>query len=172
MMAFLETSKWIWIDYAIAGVLAISAVLGLFRGFVKEVVMLATWLAAIGVSVAYSHDFSALLQDKIAHPAARIAVAFALLFFFTLIVGGIIRFILSQLLQKAGITFGDRLLGMGFGLIRGAVTVALLVMLAGLTPLPKDAWWRQSQLLPPFEALAVWLKDFIPSNLAGYINYR
>jgi len=70
------------------------------------------------------------------------------------------------------LTVGDRLLGLVFGFIRGAVLVCVLVILAGLTPLPQDTWWKQSRLLPPFQSLALWLKDRMPSNLTGYINYR
>jgi membrane protein required for colicin V production len=66
----------------------------------------------------------------------------------------------------------DRLLGLVFGFIRGVVLICLLVLFAGLTPFPQEAWWKQSQLLPPFQSLAERLKDRMPSNLTAYINYR
>jgi membrane protein required for colicin V production len=133
---------------------------------------LATWLAASWVGVTYCHDLAPLLESKISFPAARLAIAFAALFFATLLLGVLINFLLSQLLHKTGLTLGDRLLGLIFGFIRGAALVCVLVMLAGLTPLPQDTWWKQSRLLPPFQSLALWLKDRMPSNLTGYINYR
>jgi membrane protein required for colicin V production len=58
-----------------------------------------------------------------------------------------------------------------FGIARGLVVVSITVMLAGLTPLPEDSWWKESMLIPPFQSLAVWLRDQIPSGLAGYVNY-
>ncbi len=172
MPDFLSTSNWVWIDYAIAGIIAISAVAGLMRGFIKEAFALLTWIVAVWVGMQYSRDLSPILQHTISYPSARIAVAFAILFFATLILGGLINFLLSQLVEKTGLTGSDRLVGMGFGIVRGAVLVAVLVMLAGLTPLPEDPWWKQSSLIPPFQSLAVWLKDHIPSSLAGHINYR
>lgn len=172
MPDFLSTSHWVWIDYAIAGIIAISAVAGLLRGFIKEAFALLTWIVAVWVGMQYSRDLSIILEKTIAYPSARIAVAFAILFFATLILGGLINFLLSQLVEKTGLTGSDRLVGMGFGIVRGAVLVAVLVMLAGLTPLPEDPWWKQSTLIPPFQSLAVWLKDHIPSGLAGYIKYR
>jgi|APLak6261663543_1056040.scaffolds.fasta_scaffold12219_2 membrane protein required for colicin V production len=172
MLDFLSTSQWLWIDYAIAGIIAISAVAGLMRGFIKEAFALLTWIVAVWVGMQYSRDLSAVLQNTISYPSARIAAAFAILFFATLILGGLINFLLSQLVEKTGLTGSDRLVGMGFGIVRGAVLVAVLVMLAGLTPLPEDPWWKQSLLIPPFQSLAVWLKDHIPSGLTGYINYR
>jgi membrane protein required for colicin V production len=50
--------------------------------------------------------------------------------------------------------------------------VLVLVMLAGLTSLPNDPWWKVSKLLPPFQISAIWSRNHIPSGLAEYINYR
>jgi membrane protein required for colicin V production len=113
-----------------------------------------------------------VLQKVISYPSARIATAFGILFFMTLILGGLISFILNHLIEKTGLTGTDRLLGLLFGVLRGAVLVSIMVMLAGVSPLPEDPWWKQSLLIPPFQSLAVWLKDHIPSDLAGYIHYR
>lgn len=164
--------KMIWVDYAITGLVLISAIIGLLRGFIKEAFALFTWMVAVGVGWQYSRDFAVLLQKVISHPSARIATAFGLLFFMTLILGGLISFILNHLIEKTGLSGTDRLLGLLFGVLRGAVLVSIVVMLAGVTPLPEDPWWKQSLLIPPFQSLAVWLKDHIPSDLAGYIHYR
>lgn len=162
----------IWIDYAICGVVLMSAIMGLWRGFIKEAFALFIWMAAVWVGLHYSRDFSQLLQTVISYPSARIITTFIVLFVATLIVGGLISFILSQLIEKTGLTGTDRLLGMLFGVARGAVLVAVMVMLCGLTPLPEDPWWKHSLLIPPFQAFAVWLKTHIPTELAGYIHYR
>ncbi|MGZ4960410.1 MAG: CvpA family protein [Methylomonas sp.] len=172
MQDFLSTNQWVWIDYVIAGIICVSAVMGLVRGFVREAFALLTWIVAAWVGMQYSRDLSPILQNTISYPSARIALAFAILFLATLILGGLINFLLSQLVEKTGLTGSDRLVGMVFGIVRGAVLVAVLVMLAGLTPLPEDPWWKQSLLIPPFQSLAIWLKDHIPSSLAGHINYR
>ncbi|QWF70112.1 CvpA family protein [Methylomonas paludis] len=168
----LANSKWVWVDYTIAGIIFISALTGLLRGFIKEAFALITWAVAFWIGVNYSHDVSIYLQQSVALPSARLALAFAVLFFTSLILGGMLSYLLTQLVQKTGLTGSDRLLGMGFGLFRGAFLVSLLIMLAGFTPLPEDPWWKQSQLIPPFKNLALWLKDRIPSNMADYIKYR
>jgi len=168
----LPLEKMIWVDYAVSFLIAVSALIGLLRGFVKEAFSLFAWVVAIWVGMYYSRDFALLLQDTITHSTARIAAAFGLLFFITLTLGALIRFILSKLIETTGLTGSDRILGMLFGIARGAVLIALIVMLVGMTPLPKDPWWKQSQLIPPFQAFAIWLKDHIPSDLTGYIHYR
>ncbi len=172
MMELLSTGKWVWVDYTIAGILLFSAVIGLLRGFIKEAFGLLTWIVALSLATRYCHEFSALFQNTITSPVARIGLAFTGLFIATLILGRLIGFLLSQLLEKTGLSISDRLLGMGFGMIKGAVLVAILVMLAGLSALPGDPWWKQSQLIPPFQSLAVWLKDHVPSKLTDYIKYR
>lgn len=172
MLDFLQTEKWVWVDYTITGLMLISALVGLLRGFIKEAFALATWVVAIWVGTQYSHDVSLLLPPSISLPSARMALGFAAVFAVTLILGSLISVLLSHLVQKTGLSGTDRLVGLGFGIIRGSVLVAILVMLAGLTPLPADPWWKQSQLIPPFQSLAVWLKDHIPPNLADYIKFH
>ena len=159
-------------DYTIAGIIVVSALAGLMRGFIKEAFALVIWAVAVWVGMNFSHSVAPLFQNQVSIPSVRIGLAFAALFFVTLIIGSLLSFILVQLVSKTGLTGTDRLLGMAFGLFRGMFLVALLILLAGFTPLPEDPWWKQSQLIPPFQNLAFWLKDRIPSNVADYLNYR
>jgi membrane protein required for colicin V production len=129
--------------------------------------MLASW-----VSLRFSREFSGFLESTISHPSARMVASFVVLFAITLILGGLIGFLVSVLAKKSGLTFMERLGGMVIGVVRGMIIVTVVVMLAGLTPLPKDSWWVRSTLIPPFQLLAVWLRDHIPSGLAEYISYR
>ncbi len=161
----------IWIDYTIIALILISSVIGLLRGFIREAFSLVIWVIAIWVGLTFSREFSSFLEDLMSIPSARIATAFAILFFVTLILGALISYLLGELVKKTGLTGSDRFAGMIFGIARGLVVVAIIVMLAGLTPLPEDSWWKESALIPPFQSLAIWLRDHIPSGLTGYINY-
>lgn len=161
----------IWIDYAIIALIVISLFIGLLRGLIKEAFSLVIWILAIWIGLTFSREFSVFLESMISYPSARIASAFAILFVITLILGGLISFLLNELVKKTGLTGTDRFLGMIFGIGRGLVVVAIIIMLAGLTPLPEDSWWKESVLIPPFQTLAVWLRDHIPSGLASYVNY-
>ncbi|MDT8405704.1 MAG: CvpA family protein [Methylococcales bacterium] len=162
----------IWVDYAIVSLIGISLIIGFLRGFLREAFALVIWIAATWIGLTFSRELSALLTSVVAQPSLRIALAFGLLFVVTLIIGAIISFLLGELIKKTGLSGLDRLLGMVFGVVRGAVVVALIILLAGLTPLPEDPWWRESTLIPPFQSLATWLKQHIPSGLAGTIDYR
>lgn len=162
----------VWVDYAILGLISISLVIGLFRGFVEEAFSLVLWIVAIWAGLTFSREFSVLLESVISLPSARIAAAFAALFFAVLIFGALINFVLRKLVKQTGLTGSDRFAGMIFGIVRGLVVVTVCIMLAGLTPLPEDAWWKESTLIPPFQSLAVWLREHVPSGMAGYVNYR
>ncbi|MDF1582076.1 MAG: CvpA family protein [Methyloprofundus sp.] len=162
----------IWIDYAIIGLISISLIIGLVRGLVREAFALVTWGLAFWVGLTFSAPFSDLLKNAVTIESARIAVAFAVLFLLTLIVGAIINHLLSALISKTGLTGTDRLAGLLFGIARGAIIIVILVMLAGLTPLPESSWWAESQLIPHFQALAVWLNTNMPDSIAGYLKYQ
>lgn len=161
----------IWIDYAIIGLISISSIIGLLRGFIREVFSLVIWMVATWVALTFSREFSGLLEGIIDYPSARIAAAFAILFVITLILGALISYLLGELVKRTGLTGSDRFAGMIFGIARGLIVVAIVIMLGGLTPLPEDSWWKESVLIPPFQSLAVWLHDHIPSSLAGYVKY-
>jgi len=171
MQEMFALSKWIWIDYGIAGILCISALLGFLRGFVREFFAMLVWFAAIWASVQYHQQVIALLPEKITNHMLRQAMSYAILFFGVLFLGSLINIFISQMLYRKRLAGSDRLLGMGFGFLRGVILVTILIFLAGLTPIPGQQWWRQSACIPPFQALAVWLKGNLPPNLAVNINY-
>jgi membrane protein required for colicin V production len=160
-----------WIDVVILALIALSAILSLFRGFVREAVALVTWLVALWVAMAFYEDLAAILSQWISLPSAQRITAFAVLFICVLLLGAIVNFLASKLVNKTGLTGTDKLLGIVFGVARGGVIVAILVLLAGLTPLPQDPWWQDSQLLGYFQELAMWLRSYLPNEIADNITY-
>ena len=162
----------IWIDYVIIGLISIGLLKGMLRGFSLEIYSLLLWILATGVGLILSRGFSVFLEASISDTVPKIAASFALLFLITLIVGFVIRMILGESFKTDNLTFLDYLGGMIFGIVHGMLLVVILVMLAGLTALPDDLWWKDSKLLPPYQTSAIWLRDHIPSGLAEYINYR
>jgi membrane protein required for colicin V production len=163
----------IWIDFVIIGLMFVYLIIGFSRGFGKEMFSLVFWILAVWVGLNFSREFSRFLEPTISYPLARIAASFACLLVITLVLGGLISFLLGEeLVNKAGLTFSDRFLGMIFGCVRGLVVVEVMIMLAGLTALPEDPWWKESRFIPPFQSLALWLRDHNPSGMAGFINYR
>lgn len=149
----------------------ISALIGLSRGFVKEALSLGTWVVSIWVAVRFSQASSVFLIDYIEAPSVRIAAAFVALLLITLIIGALISYLVSQLIDKTGLSGTDRFAGLLFGITRGVVVMAVLVLFAGLTPLPQDPWWVESALIGPFQELSVWLREQIPEGISEYFSY-
>ncbi len=164
-------ADFIWVDYCIVGLIAVSALIGLFRGLIREVFSLVIWGAAMWVGLHYNHPFSVYLEHAIPVASARLVVAFLVIFIGVLLLGGMLTFLLGKLVDTTGLGGTDRLAGMLFGVARGMLIVSILVVLAGVTPLPADPWWKQSKLIPPFQSLAVWLRSQIPSGLAAQVKF-
>lgn len=163
--------KLTYVDYGILGILVFSMVLSAWRGFVREAMSLASWIAALVVAIVFADTGTALLVDHVSVPSARLVISFAGLFLVTLIVGGLLSYLVSTLVDKTGLSGTDRAVGVIFGLLRGIAIVTVMVLLAGLTPVPEDPWWDQSVLLPRFVDLAVYLRTFMPAQYADYFAF-
>lgn len=160
-----------WIDVVILALIALSAVLSLFRGFVKEALALATWLVALWVAMTFYEQLAAWLSQWITLDSAQKITAFTILFVCVLLLGAMLNYLAGKLVSKTGLSGTDKMLGVVFGVARGGVIVAILVLLAGLTPFPQDPWWQESQLLGYFEEFALWMREFLPGEIADNITY-
>ena len=159
------------VDYIILGIIALSAIISLFRGFVKEAFSLFIWISAFWLSWMFFRDLAGYLIQWISLPSARLGISFALIMIVVLIIGGIIGYLLSKLVEHTGLSGTDRLLGVFFGVARGVVIVAILILMAGLTPMPEDPWWNESLLIGHFQEISVWLRDLLPEDIAQYFSY-
>lgn len=167
----LDLNQLIWVDYGILGLILLSALIGLMRGLIREVFSLALWGVAIWLGLHYSREASVLFDKLIPAPSGRMVASFLAIFIGTLLVGGLLGFLLGKLVAATGLSGTDRLAGLVFGVARGGLIVAVLVLLAGATPIPEDPWWKQSRLIPPFQNLALWLRSQLPAGLSGYVNF-
>jgi membrane protein required for colicin V production len=135
------------IDTAILIVIAISAAFGLWRGFVKEVLSLLSWIAALLVARVYSVPIAGLLVNMIESESIRCVAAFALLFVIVIMIGTLINHFMAKLLTITGLKFLDRLLGAVFGLARGAVIVLVILFILNVF-VSETEWWQESTLIP------------------------
>jgi membrane protein required for colicin V production len=101
----------------------------------------------------------------------RLLTGFLIVFVGVLIAMSLIAMLVSRLIRRAGLGVEDRMFGMLFGVARGAVVVLLLVLLAGLTPLPRDPMWRNAMLSSPLESMALYVKAWLPGELSRRIKY-
>lgn len=162
-----------WADVVILAVIALSAVVSLMRGFVKESLSLAAWILAFWVAINFAYRLAGLawISQQIESPTIRITLAFAALFLLTLLAGSLVNILVGRLVRKSGLSGTDRTLGVVFGLARGILLVSVLVLLAGLTQLPREDWWRESLLLGQFQEIALWMRGFLPPDVQQNFEY-
>jgi membrane protein required for colicin V production len=165
-------SKLIWVDYGIIGVLCLSMLISVVRGFVRECLSLIVWIVAVAVALLFSDSTAVFLTSYVTVPSVRLILAFAGLFLITLVLGGLVNYLVGTLVEKTGLSGTDRVIGIVFGLLRGIAVVTVLVLLAGLTPLPADPWWSQSILMPRFVDLASLVIDWMPAPYAEHFSFE
>ena len=151
-----------WVDLAIVGIIALSALVGFTRGLLREVLSFAVWLGAVFIAWTFHKTLAVELTPWISSPAVRLGAAFLILVFAMLILGAVLGHLLSLVVDKTGLTGTDRVLGVVFGTARGAILVAMLVFLAALTPLPEDDWWQGSAFIGRFQVLAELILEQVP----------
>jgi membrane protein required for colicin V production len=153
-----------WIDYAILCVILLSAVISIIRGFVKEAISLAIWFSAFFIASQFYADLATYLT-KFDDLMIRNGVAIAILFVSTLVIGGLVNYLISQLVQFTGLTGTDRALGLVFGALRGVLIVsAVLFFLDTFTPVSASTWWETSVLIPEFSLIIEWFFEYLQNN--------
>ncbi len=160
-----------WLDLVILGVIALSALISLIRGFVKESISLVSWIVAGLLALRYFPAMAELLEPFVDAPTIRDVAGFAIIFIFALVVGAIVNFIMSQLVSKTGLSGTDKALGVVFGGARGVLIVTMVVLLASLTPMPEASWWQDSASVGFFQQLAEWLKAIIPADAVDKFSF-
>lgn len=157
-------------DYVVFGIITISILVGAIRGFIKEAFSLVVWAAAFLVAFLYSGALALQLESYIELPSARTSLAFVGLFLLVLLVGGLITFLVGKLVEKTGLSGTDRLLGGVFGGVRGLAIVLAIILVAGLTPVTQDPWWKQSRTVQSLLPLAEWTAQFLPDYIQKYLE--
>lgn len=158
-------------DYVFLTIVGVSVLLSIMRGFIREILSLAGWIAAFVIARMYSVQVAELLPANIPSESLRILAAFVILFFAVLLLASLLTIALSLLFKNIGLNWLDRLLGAFFGLARGGLIAMLLVLLAGLTSLPQDARWKNAMFSAPLEAAVMSLMAWFPMDIAKHVKY-
>ncbi|MCI7718392.1 CvpA family protein [[Pasteurella] aerogenes] len=153
-----------YIDLIIIGIIAFSVIVSLLRGFVREVMSLASWVVAFLVANNF-YPYLANYLTQIQSEYLRDGAAIAILFVATLIIGAIVNYVISQLVDKTGLSGTDRVLGACFGLLRGVLIVAaLLFFVDTFTNFSQSDWWKNSKLIPHFGFIVEWFFQQLKEN--------
>ncbi|MBU0743930.1 MAG: CvpA family protein [Gammaproteobacteria bacterium] len=157
-------------DYIIVGVVLISTLISLIRGFLKEFISLMVWILGFWVAIKFYQMFAAILEPYVANAAIRQIASFTLIFLLVLILGALFNYLFSFIIIKSGLSGTDRLLGMVFGCTRGVLLVAVVLLLIASTSFVEESWWQKSSLIPHFQVLLDWLKAFLPEKMTSIVG--
>ena len=160
------------VDYVIIALLLVSAGIGAWRGAIREIINIASWVVAFIVAHAFSTDLAPYFADWMADPVYRLVVAWIVIFLAVLIFASLLASLLSELVRKLGLSGLDRLLGAIFGAVRGLLVVLVLALAAGMTKFPQSALWKSAALTPPLEVAALYARALLPQSVASKILYR
>jgi membrane protein required for colicin V production len=142
------------IDYLFAGILLLSSVAGVWRGFLKEVCALVTWILAFWASWRFGALVEPHLGGVLVDPPFSTWAARGIVFIAVLVLGSVIGAVLSHLVRLSLLGALDRALGLLFGALRGTVILGLLVVLGQAARLDGETWWQKSRLMPYFSPIA------------------
>jgi membrane protein required for colicin V production len=158
-------------DIGVFLVIGLSTLFAFLRGFIRELVALASWIIGIVAALAFTPWLGEQLPDVFGHPVLRYLVAFGLIIVAALLLGALVAWPLARVVRAAGLGFADRFLGSIFGLLRGAALVLAFVLVAGLTGLPRSPWWQDSLLAAPLAAAALGVATHLPPAWANALDY-
>jgi len=154
-------------DWVIAAIFLISIVVGIMRGFIKEVLSLTSWILAFWLGNRYCQEAGEFLSEFINIPAEtfRVAAGFTVVFVGTLFLFAIISYVIAKVFVHGAIKGTDRVLGIVSGAVRaGAIVIAIMLVTRGIG-LANSQWWAQSQLLPHFLPIANYIELLLPKKL-------
>jgi len=157
-------------DFAILGLLVLFMGIGALRGMVRELLSLGVWLLAILGGWLFADPvatwFEAFEDAELRRLLAFIVVVMAMLAVLT-----VAAFVVRMLLPRPLPDIKSRVAGGMLGGLRGAALVVILLLLAGLTSLPKKDGWRESSLVAVFLPAARQMLEWLPSPVARQFRY-
>lgn len=156
------------VDWVIVVVLAVSILLSLWRGFVREALSLAGWVAAFMVANLFVDQMAVTLAGVIENITGRYVAAYAILFVATLVASTFVTYLAGQLIRATGLSLLDRLLGTVFGFTRGIILILVCVFVLRQLIAPQDLLWlAQSTLMPHVDMLGQWAQGVFASVNSG-----
>tara|TARA_B100000945_G_scaffold201009_1_gene161646 strand:+ start:283 stop:789 length:507 start_codon:yes stop_codon:yes gene_type:complete len=149
-----------WVDASIIILTGLSFIFGLWRGLVKEVLSLVTWIVALLIARIYSEVVAEYLFSSFDNLTMRHVTAFALIFIVVMMLGTFLNFLMSKFLIFTGLKFADRVLGGLFGIARGVLIVVIGLFFSNFF-LSQAEYWQNSKLIPYGQTMIEMSRSFI-----------
>ena len=157
------------LDWVFAAIMAASLLLGAWRGLVYEVLSVASWIAAFILAQMFAPDVAAMLPMGQAPQVARSAAGFVLVFLAVVLAGGLVAWGTKKAVEAVGLRPVDRVLGAGFGAVRGALLLMAVAIVVNMTGLRRADAWVESKGAAISTAAVKQLKPVLPERFGQYL---
>ena len=148
-------------DWIIIVIVVISCLIGAWRGFMREAISLATWIIGLWLAWTFSSSVEPMLGGLLSGPQVKVWVARLIILVLVVLAGNLIGFVVTRAVRYSPFGVADRLLGVLFGLLRGALLIGIGVILGELLELDGERWWKESALLPYTDFLGDWVRALV-----------
>ena len=148
------------LDWVILCVVLLSMLLGIVRGFGREMLSLLGWIAAFVAANLLAKPLADTLMAMSDSDTVRYLTGWILVFVGVLAVFSVLGSLLAKQLRQPGFNLGNRLLGGAFGVVRGFVVVmAATLVLKGIVPDAEEDLLDDAQLMPIIDTMADWFSE-------------
>ena len=159
-----------FLDWFFVAVLALSLVMGLWRGLVFELISLASWVFAFALAQLFALDAARWLPMTETAETVRYGAGFALVFVLAVFAGGLLASLTRKLIASTGLRPVDRVLGGVFGLLRGMLVMLAFAAVVALTPLKSSGWWLESVGAQWATVALGAMRPLMPDAFAKYLS--
>ncbi len=161
-----------WLDLLLLGVMMISGLLAMIRGFMREILSIAAWAAAAVATVLLYPRLLPLAKANISSDTIAAVVVVAGTFLITLLVVSIVTVRISDMVLDSRIGALDRTLGFLFGLARGLIIVVVaFLFFSWLVPAgkqPEGVQNAKSRVV--LQSTGDWLQSLLPQDMDNYLS--
>ena len=157
------------LDLVAFALTALSVVLGLWRGVLRESFAVLAWLAGFPLASHFAPDVRRWLDLSDTSPALAYMVAWLLVFVAVWLVCQLLSTLLSGVLSVVGLGMVNRLFGAVFGLTRAVLSLLVVTVIVGLTPAVRHPLWQSSWVAQLAHQGVVLFKPFLPAPLEGWV---
>jgi membrane protein required for colicin V production len=161
------------LDGVVFVVVLISAMLAMVRGFVREVLSVASWVLAAAAAFFFYKSLLPFVEPYIANKNVAIIATAAGIFFVALIIASYIAMKISDFVIDSRVGLLDRILGFIFGVARGLLLVVIaFAFLSWILSDRQPAWVADAQSAPMLKSLADKLVAALPEDIEKTIQDR
>lgn len=151
-------------DIAIVALILISVLVGLLRGFTKELMSIAAWVISIYLAFNFYSYAADYLSKYINNEFFANVAGGAIIFVGSLFVLSLVGYLISKAVSATGIKGTDRVLGAVLGVVRGVLIIGFFVVISSIFNVENKDFWKESQLIGHFKPVADTINSVLPEK--------